>query len=222
MRIAATFMLVSLLACFTAQARDQPSLDELRAMASRDDPWALKALWVMHDLNGEFDASFTYFRHAANLGNGRSQQLLANAYRRGRGTNRSSFMAAFWYAFSFVMCGAERLPAEADGIQYELSDDAWRNAWSAAIDAAFLRHDTSSRRPDCGEYFDGETWMAFVYPDKSNMLNDHFVGTFTTLDSCRERARTEISESGWTNADYECGLNCRFNGTLNVCKETAH
>ena len=81
MRIAATFMLVSLLACFTAQAGDHPSLDELRAMASRDDPWAWKALGVMHDLNGEFDVSFTHFQHAANRGNGRSQQLLANAYR---------------------------------------------------------------------------------------------------------------------------------------------
>ena len=220
MRIAATFVLVSLLACFTAQAGDQPSVDELRAMASRDDPWAWKALGVMHDLNGEFDASFTHFQHAANRGNGRGQQLLANAYRRGRGTNRSSFMAAFWYVISVYMCGAERLPAEADGIRHELSDEAWRNATSAALDAAILMHDTSSCRPDCGEYFHGETWIAFVYPDKSNMLNDHFVGTLTTLDSCRERARTKISESGWTNADYECGLNCRLNDTLHVCKET--
>ena len=220
MRIATTFMLISLLACFTAQARDQPTLDELRAMASRGDPWAWKTLGTIHDLDGEFDSAFTHFRHAANLGNGRGQQLLANAYRRGRGTNRSSFMAAFWYAISVYTCGAERLPAEANGIRHELSAEAWRNATSAARDAASLMHDTTSRRPDCGEYFDGETWIAFVYPDKSNLLNDQFLGTFATLDACREKARTKITQFGWTNADYECGLDCRLRSGMNVCKKT--
>ena len=99
-----------------------------------------------------------------------------------------------------------------------MSSEAWNHAWDAAHDSVLLR--PHGNRPDCGEYFDGETWIGFVYPDKTNMMSDLFVGTFTSLDACRDTTRKRISNNKWTNADYECVLDFRLRSGMNVCKKT--
>lgn len=54
-----------------------------------------------------------------------------------------------------------------------------------------------------------DVWEAWVYPDRSNLLDDRSVGAYSTLSDCRTAALAVIETGGWTNtADYECGLNC--------------
>ena len=64
-------------------------------------------------------------------------------------------------------------------------------------------------RPDCGEYYDGETWTGTVYPDRNNKNRDEFVAVSRTLDECRAKNSFRIMDAGWDNADHDCGLNCR-------------
>ena len=53
-----------------------------------------------------------------------------------------------------------------------------------------------------------EVWKGHVYPDRYNLSNDELIGDFDSLVSCRKRANQVIRDRGYTNADYECGLNC--------------
>ena len=68
-------------------------------------------------------------------------------------------------------------------------------------------------------------WMGFVYPQKSNLFVDRYIGRFDTLAECRYVALRVIHGAGWKNATYECGLDCRIpmnfavEGTM-TCKET--
>ena len=80
-------------------------------------------------------------------------------------------------------------------------------------------------RPDCGEYFDKDTWVGHVYPDRDDKRSDELVGTYRTLAACRLASLKMIQEKRWQNADYECGLNCRREDSglfrnINICKET--
>ena len=79
--------------------------------------------------------------------------------------------------------------------------------------------------PDCGEYFDKDTWTGFAYPDRHNKIKHQFVGTYRTLESCSTTALRLLAKKKWQNADYECGLNCRRKdggalGGINICKKT--
>jgi len=63
-----------------------------------------------------------------------------------------------------------------------------------------------------------------IYPDKDNLLNDISLEDISSLESCRQIANKFISEAGYKNADYECGMSCkRINdetGKYYICKET--
>ena len=68
--------------------------------------------------------------------------------------------------------------------------------------------------------FHEEVWSGWVYPNKHNLLVDRFIGKYDTLEECRRSARLMIAQEGWEAADYECGLNCRYDAGMNICKET--
>ena len=69
-------------------------------------------------------------------------------------------------------------------------------------------------------FWEDDTWSGWVYPNANNLMVDHFVGAYSTLESCRSAALSMIESNGWANADYECGLNCRDKGYINVCEKT--
>jgi|TARA_B110000908_G_C10007584_1_gene337026 hypothetical protein len=68
-----------------------------------------------------------------------------------------------------------------------------------------------------------DTWTGWVYPDESNLFDSRMIGNFSSLEGCRISAQSEIKSNNWINADYECGLNCKYNEEIgvNVCKETS-
>jgi hypothetical protein len=51
-----------------------------------------------------------------------------------------------------------------------------------------------------------EKWSGFYYPNKNNLLIDKDIGTYSTLEDCRQAASLLMKSN--PNADYECGLNC--------------
>ena len=63
-----------------------------------------------------------------------------------------------------------------------------------------------------------------IYPDKDNLLNDISLEDISSLESCRQIASQFISEAGYKNADYECGMSCKrandSTGKYYICKET--
>ena len=99
-------------------------------MADRGDLWAWKTIGINHEAEGNLSAAFAYYHYAAINGNGRSQQLLANAYRHGRGTEKNPFLAAFWFAVSVYVCDAEYFPQSATGLKEEVSVQDWDRAWT--------------------------------------------------------------------------------------------
>jgi hypothetical protein len=68
--------------------------------------------------------------------------------------------------------------------------------------------------------FHHEKWFAFVYPTKTNLAIHEELGTFPSLQACRDAIFAKMQESHWQNADYECGLNCEKRSDLMICKET--
>jgi hypothetical protein len=67
-----------------------------------------------------------------------------------------------------------------------------------------------------------DKWDGFVYPNKNDLTTHVGIGAFKSLEECRDSARAVISKtSSVERGDYECGLNCKFNGGLNICEETA-
>jgi hypothetical protein len=66
-----------------------------------------------------------------------------------------------------------------------------------------------------------EEWSGFVYPNKNDLTDHRSIGTFTSLEQCRDVAVSLMSSSNWHNGDYECGLNCKNSsyGVL-VCDQT--
>lgn len=71
-----------------------------------------------------------------------------------------------------------------------------------------------------------DEWKGWVYPDKKDLSNDYPVGTFNTLEECREASRSLLMKaSTLTEGTYECGLNCKpmfpnLSDSAEVCKET--
>ena len=74
-------------------------------------------------------------------------------------------------------------------------------------------------------------WVGHVYPDRTNLRESIYLGTFDSLDHCRVRAWSLIDNNpDWLGADYECGRGCRIADyspstqpaeALYVCKEVA-
>ena len=65
-----------------------------------------------------------------------------------------------------------------------------------------------------------DQWKGFVYPSKNNLSNHREIGIYTSLEQCRSASLSVIRNANWSNADYECGLNCNQEGGLNICKKT--
>ena len=67
------------------------------------------------------------------------------------------------------------------------------------------------------DYLSEVEWQGFVYPDQSNPTSV-YVGKFKTLEDCRAAALATLGEN--RQGDYECGLNCKPQGGINVCSRT--
>lgn len=67
-----------------------------------------------------------------------------------------------------------------------------------------------------------DSWRAIIYPNKNDLTKDIRLAEFKSLEECRSAASSYISANNFTNADYECGLNCEFNKDMDlyICKET--
>jgi hypothetical protein len=73
---------------------------------------------------------------------------------------------------------------------------------------------------DAIEEFFG-SWDGYVYLDRSDLTQHIHVGRHKTLEECRIAARRVIFQrSDPSRADYECGLNCKPRGGINVCSRT--
>lgn len=69
----------------------------------------------------------------------------------------------------------------------------------------------------CGK----QEWSGFVYPNKNNLAEDKNIGLFSSLEECRDNALEHISKNNYSNADYECGLNCDFSESKPyICEKT--
>lgn len=71
----------------------------------------------------------------------------------------------------------------------------------------------------CGK----DEWDGFVYPDRRDLTNDIYIGTFNSLENCRSSALGLINSDRerFLNPDYECGKNCDTStGKPYICKET--
>lgn len=66
-----------------------------------------------------------------------------------------------------------------------------------------------------------DQWSGFFYPNENNLLIDENLGTFSSLEECRQAAEDKIDATENKNADYECGLNCDISkGKPYVCEKT--
>lgn len=54
-----------------------------------------------------------------------------------------------------------------------------------------------------------EGWTGFVHPQRGNILTVVEIGTFGSLEECREAARAALANAGWSEGDYACGQGCR-------------
>lgn len=61
-----------------------------------------------------------------------------------------------------------------------------------------------------------EEWSGYAYPDRHNLRDSVFVGTFDESSDCLRAARLRAGPNG----AYECGLNCKMEDGLNICVET--
>jgi hypothetical protein len=67
----------------------------------------------------------------------------------------------------------------------------------------------------------GERWEGFVYPDKNNLANHLSIGEYSSLENCRDAARSALKDiSSITSGDYECGLNCSDGASQKICEKT--
>ena len=66
-----------------------------------------------------------------------------------------------------------------------------------------------------------EEWSGFVYPNKNNLLDHRNIGTYSSLEQCRDAALSLMSSSNWHNGDYECGLKWKSSSYgVMVCDKT--
>lgn len=71
--------------------------------------------------------------------------------------------------------------------------------------------------------FGSEEWKGWVYPNREDLTKSTEIGPFDTFEKCQQAAVDAVNAlSDPKRADYECGLNCRFeaNWKTNICKET--
>lgn len=64
-------------------------------------------------------------------------------------------------------------------------------------------------------------WSGFYYPDKNNIADESqwlIKNGFKSIEECRSWIG-EVAVNN-NNYDYECGLKCRNENGLNICKKT--
>ena len=55
-----------------------------------------------------------------------------------------------------------------------------------------------------------QDWQGFVYPTTDDLTIDAELGTFETLENCRETVQRILDLAGWRySGSYECGYKCR-------------
>ena len=77
------------------------------------------------------------------------------------------------------------------------------------------------------QVFTSDTWTVHVYPNKSDLSASRKIGEYSSLGECRDAAVSVIEANRWTNAEYECGLNCKpmfpdMPDSVLVCEQTLH
>lgn len=69
-----------------------------------------------------------------------------------------------------------------------------------------------------------DPWRGWVYPNKHDLTDDIALGKFRTLEQCRASAREVMQRTqGEGEGDYECGYQCKHDGTLGglyICRQT--
>ena len=74
-------------------------------------------------------------------------------------------------------------------------------------------------------FFHNDKWDGWVYPNANNLTKYISAGMdFKSLEDCRNACLKKIAISGYQNADYECGLNCKpsYPGADTfICKKTS-
>lgn len=72
----------------------------------------------------------------------------------------------------------------------------------------------------CGQ----QTWTGIIYLDRADLTRSVTLGTFRSLDMCRQACQSALDGRGALNSgDYECGLNCEVDrelGGISVCSRT--
>lgn len=66
-----------------------------------------------------------------------------------------------------------------------------------------------------------DTWLAYVYPDKNDLMHEIPVGYYQSLELCRVEAMLYISNQKLVSAAYKCGLNCDTLSKPYSCETTA-
>jgi transcriptional regulator with XRE-family HTH domain len=67
-----------------------------------------------------------------------------------------------------------------------------------------------------------QRWEGYAYPSRADLTNSFSVGEYQTLDDCRAACISRLDRANWTESgDFECGLNCRWQGSIRVCQETS-
>lgn len=119
------------------------------------------------------------------------------------------------YALELGMCKPNSVEAT-PCLQEVQTRTAWY--WHVLFAVLFTYSDLSEKYSS-----DEGTWEGFVYPNKSNLVNFHSVGTFSSLEECRLQSQSKLTTIG-ANAtgDYECGLDCQINNPQlpKLCKKT--
>lgn len=64
----------------------------------------------------------------------------------------------------------------------------------------------------------GDEWTGFAYPNKNDLSKHIEVGTFSSLEQCRDAASAAIDPA---RGDYECGLDCKPGTLPRVCEKTS-
>lgn len=61
-----------------------------------------------------------------------------------------------------------------------------------------------------------DNYLAFVYPDKTNLMDFKVIGEYKSLNECLSAANASAGSTG----SYECGKNCDRSKSPMVCDET--
>lgn len=61
-----------------------------------------------------------------------------------------------------------------------------------------------------------DTYIGFLYPNKSNLSDFRITGEYTSLNDCLD----DLNRRARANSSYECGKNCDRSRSPMVCEST--